>query len=146
MNPPRLCPICKFFTIYEGVDPTEHILLSSEIAAKHGYAIIGHRFRPLSAIEIIPRELQRDDPEGRVYAPEHLAVLLGFLQDLWPRETPRSVRVENRPLLRAWIERIGLDEEAYGIFDLIFESVNDEHEAASRVADLFDLPKFWERP
>lgn len=155
----KVCPVCKTELRSKRHEET-HIFESGASAECHGYVFAGWsewseksgsvRF-PIE-IDAIPEELlfpvgTRTRMRGSrlLYTVLKAARLYNELSTHWQAtRTFAGTKHNSCPDVRLWMRRILLDEEASAIFLMILESGVSRGEALNRVADLFDLPKFWE--
>lgn len=149
-----ICPVCRESVSADEIEEDHHTS-SARTANLHGYELIGYStVRRSSILRVcIPEKVQKTSSDGSIYAPYQFVNLLRLLQNVVEKLTwtlgPEVEKARVISAMRQWVERICLDEEAHSIYLAIYDSVipdeNFEIEVVERVAEIFDLPRFWVR-
>lgn len=132
------CAVCNAW-IYADQDPSSHIFNDSDLAALHGFLYIGHRrsFRHTLLGLVVAEEHLRYSSNDKVYVAAPVLVVYETANCAVPGDVRKY-----SPEIHVWIEQISFDAERFSIFEMIMNSC-EFFEGLERVADLFDLPRFW---
>lgn len=157
------CSICKSQFKNERAH-WSYVYKDAKLAEAHGYGMI----RPVpdayfpSSRQAIPAKhlLCGDTWHHPCYARDYAIKLYNRLLHHWNSKVflktyellyPRLILAnEIQADIRAWFTLLLTDKEAFAIYELMAESLgpdeNHDHleELVERLADLFDLPKYWE--
>lgn len=155
---PSKCSTCGV-SLGSEQEERNHVFYNEFVAGRHGYSYVGdmRMHQALDAypfpraVDAIPSEIittYRDKYFTFPQATNLYAMLHGlWIDSIEPVDaavfaTQRNVSAE----VILWLRRILLDEEALAVYLMIHASDIEQAELLNRLADLFDLPKFWEMP
>lgn len=143
------CKICKAWIDFDdSVEVQEHVFENETYARPHGYRFAGmskwlREKEEVLAVNAIPKRFLHINRKEEAYALKEVINLYYLLEELPGRKLKSFRRLK---FIRQWLNRILLDEEAFAVYQLMRSSMGSspEVELCDRLANLFDLPKFWE--
>lgn len=153
------CNICDQYFVTDEKHRVEIFRKPILVCRQHGFKFVSEDMAFVRIEQVVPEQFY-GQPLGVVahYVASPAREVYVILRATWTSSTITKYRptYKIRDAVAEWISRISEDAEASGLFLIMLASMGGETrmtvfeqtraEFLNRIAELFDLPKFWDAP